>query len=153
MKLTNRGTVRRGARRARLVGHLLAGTAVLIVQLWAAAPAHANHSVTVTHQPPPAAVGGSDARLVVAVDGCWVFCNPITLETHYRTGNGRERTITKNLGSFGPQTAVVEIPGRHIAKPAFSYFLEASQDFCWFDACHEADARAPRAGSYSIPVQ
>ena len=140
-------------RRSRLVGHVVAAASVVVVQLWAAAPARADHSVTISHEPPPVAVSGSDVRLAVAVDGCWIFCSPIDLEANYRTSDGRKRTINKSLGSFGPQTAIIVIPGRHVAKPAFSYFFEARQDYCWFEACHDADARNPATGSYSVPVE
>lgn len=127
---------------------------MIVLQLWTATPAHAHHTVTITHEPPPVAITGSDVRLVVSVDGCWVFCSPIGLETTYRTEEGRTRTIRTNLGSFGPQSAVIVIPGRHVARPALSYFLEASQDLCpLFDVCHGADARVPESGTYSVPVK
>ncbi|MFN2524727.1 MAG: hypothetical protein ABR505_00455 [Actinomycetota bacterium] len=137
----------------RLVSGLAAAAALMVVQLWAATPAHAGHSVTITHAPPPVAVAGTDVQLVVAVDGCWIFCSPISLQTSYRTEGGRTRTIHQSLGSFGPQAAMVVIPGRHVAKPAFLYFLQARQDYCWFDVCHDAGARLPETGSYSVPVQ
>lgn len=152
MKQTSRTRSKR-TRRRRFVGPLTAA-AVVAVQLGTATPAHADHTVTITHNPPPAAIAGSDARLVVAVDGCWIFCTSITLDTNYRTAEGRRRTIRTNLGSFGPQTAVIVIPGRHIAQPALSYFLEAGQDLCpMFDVCHSAYTRLPESGTYSVPVE
>lgn len=146
-------TTRNDPRRRRFSG-LLSAAAVMVVQLWMATPAHANHTVTITHAPPPVAVAGLDTRLVIAVDGCWLFCSPIVLETTYRTGEGRNRTIRTNLGSFGPQTVVIVIPGRHIEKPALSYFLEASQSYCpMFDVCHGTGARLPEGGAYLVPVE
>lgn len=139
--------------RRRLSG-LLAAAAVMVVQLWTATPAHAGHTVTITHAPPPVAVAGSDARLVVAVEGCWLFCSPISLEATYRSAEGRKRTIRKYLGSFGPQTAVIVIPGRHVAKPSLSYFLGATQELCpMFEVCHSAGTRLPERGTYSVPVE
>ena len=139
--------------RRRVAALLTTAVAMVSIQLLAAAPAHANHRVSVTHQPPPAAVGGSPLRLVVAVDGCWVFCSPINVEAHYRTRDGRDKTVTQSLGSFGPQAAIFVIPGGDITRPAFGYFFEASQDFCWFESCHDAATRAPASGAYSVPVQ
>ncbi len=136
----------------RVLPGLITAAAVMVVQLSTATPAHANHSVTITHAPPPVAVAGSDVRLVVEADGCWIFCSPISLESTYRAEDGRKRTINQSLGSYGPQIAVMVIPGRHVAKPTLSYFLEANQDYCWFDACHDADARLPESGSYRVPV-
>lgn len=137
----------------RVLGGLVAATAVMIIQLWTATPAHADHSVTITHASPPAAIAGSDVPLVVAVDGCWIFCNAITLETTYWTEDSRKRTIIKSLGSFRPEIAVIVIPGRHIVKPTLSYFLRASQDYCWLgDPCHRAEARLPESGSYPVRV-
>lgn len=138
----------------RVFSGLIAATALVAVQLWTATPARAGHTVTITHLPPPLSVAGSDVRLVVAVDGCWMFCSSIRLETTYRTGDGRTQVINKNLGSFGPQSAVVAIPGRHVAKPAISYFLQASQDYCLvFDVCHSAEVRLPETGSYMVRVE
>ena len=153
-QVTQTITTRNNPRRTRRFSGLLAAVAMIVVQLWSATPAHASHSVTITHEPPPVAIAGSDARLVVAVDGCWIFCNRISLDTTYRIGEARTRTIRTKLGSFGPQAAVIVIPGRHVANPALSYFLEASQDLCpLFDICHTADARLPERGAYSIPVE
>ena len=140
------------SRRRRLLSGLTTAAALIVVQLFASTPAYASHSVTITHAPPPAAVAGADVQLVVAVDGCWIFCSPINLQTSYRTQDGRTRTMQQSLGSFGPQTAVVVIPGDHVVKPALLYFLEATQDFCWFTACHDAEVRAPETESYSVPV-
>lgn len=140
-------------RQTRFSRLVLTVAGVMVAQLVIAAPAHADHTVSITHAPPPAAIAGSDARLVVAVEGCWIFCTPISLKTTYRAGEDRKRTIRTDLNSFGPQTAVIVIPGRHIAKPAFSYFLEASQDYCpMFDVCHGTEARLPESGAYSVPV-
>ncbi|HEX2239797.1 MAG TPA: hypothetical protein VHJ82_01455 [Actinomycetota bacterium] len=136
----------------RLISVVATITALVSIQLLAASPAYAAHSVTITHAPPPVGVAGADVQLVVAVDGCWIFCSPISLETTYRTAEGRTRTMHQSLGSFGPQVALVVIPGRHVTKPALAYFLQAKQDYCWFDACHEADTRLPETGSYSVPI-
>ncbi len=136
----------------RIVFGFAAAAAVILVQLLATTPAHASHSLRITHAPPPVAVAGTDVQLVVAVDGCWIFCSPISLETSYRTADGRTRTIHQSLGSFGPQAAVVVIPGRHVTKPALAYFLKAKQDYCWFEVCHEAGTRRPEIGSYTVPV-
>lgn len=144
---SNKATVR------RVLPGLVTAAAVMVVQMWTATPAHANHSVTIRHAPPPVAKAGSDVRLAVAVDGCWMFCSPISVQVNYRTADGRTRTIHRSLGSFGPQTAVVVIPGRHVVKPALLYFLEAAQGYCWYDVCHDADARLPETGSYRVVVQ
>lgn len=138
----------------RVLLGLITAVAVMVVQLWTATPAHANHSVTVTHAPPPVAIAGSDVRLVVAVDGCWLFCTPIRLETTYWTDDGRKRTINQRLGSFRPEIAVIVIPGRHVAKRTLSYFIEASQDYCWLgEPCHGAVVRLPESGSHAVPVE
>lgn len=152
--MTQASTSRRNpTRQTRFSRLVLTVTAVMVVQLVLAAPAHADHTVSITHAPPPAAIAGSEARLVVAVDGCWIFCTPISLRTTYWTGDAPKRTIKTNLGSFAPQTAVIVIPRRHVAKPAVSYFLKASQDYCpLFDICHGARARLPESGAYSVPV-
>ncbi len=134
----------------RLVSGFVTVAALIILQLFAAAPAHASHSVTITHAPPPVGVAGTDLQLVVAIDGCWIFCSPISLETSYRNQDGRTRTIRQSLGSYGPQAAVVVIPGHHVTKPVLAYFLQAKQDYCWFDVCHEAGTRLPETGSYSV---
>lgn len=151
--MTQISSTRSKPTRRRLFSGLLTAAAVMVIQLGTATPAHADHTVTITHEPPPVAITGSDARLVVSVDGCWIFCTTISLDTTYWTGEARKRTIRTNLGSFGPQTAVIVIPGRHVAKPALSYFLEASQELCpLFDICHGAGARRPESGAYSVPV-
>lgn len=115
-------------------------------------PALANHEPTVVHQPPPVAKSGIDLRLPVVVDGCTIFCSPIVLEAHYRSPDGRRRTIRANLGSLLLEPAVLVVPAVDVSTPRFRYRLEARQDSCLFDVCHEGRTRAPAKGLFSIAV-
>ncbi len=130
---------------------ILAVFAVLTVL--PAPAANAGHEPTVLHHPQPVGKAGAQLSLPVLVDGCWTFCQPITLDVIYKTPDGRSATIRSNLGSFpGLQPALVTIPGSHVGGRTFDYRIEARQDSCWFDVCHQATARSPLHGIHRIPL-
>ncbi len=129
----------------------LLGLSVAIV-VGAGAPARADHEVTIVHRPQPAAKAAMDLRVPLVVDGCSVFCSPVRVELRYRTAAGERRSVRATLGTFSPQAAILVVPGIDVVAPAFQYRLDARQDECWFDACHEDRSRAPARGRFSVPV-
>ena len=117
-----------------------------------AGPALAHHTPRITHQPPPAAKAGRGLHLAAAVEGCTIFCTPVTVRLHYRGPGGSTRTIYKSLGALPMQTATFEVRSSHVVSPRFVYWLDASQNHCWFDACHGGADRAPDRGRFGIPT-
>ncbi|MDQ3985387.1 MAG: hypothetical protein M3280_02680 [Actinomycetota bacterium] len=127
---------------------------VVVLGLFAAGatPAFAHHRPTITHQPPPAAKAGQELQLAAAVEGCTIFCTPVAIRLHYRAPNGSKRVLYKSLGALPLQTVIFKVRSSDVVSPRFTYWLEASQNYCWFDACHGGSDRAPDRGSFGIPT-
>ncbi|MGH2739405.1 MAG: hypothetical protein ACRDH6_02820, partial [Actinomycetota bacterium] len=93
---------------ARSTGRTLRrlGVLVPVVVLFSVAPAFGHEDLALTHEAPPAAIGGTDVELVVVVrtehaDGVIMSRRgPITVTAHYRIDEGT-RSVSAELGSSG----------------------------------------------------
>ena len=142
-----RSSLRRVVRLAVFLG--LASLVVYTPASWA------DHTVTVTHQPPPAAVAGTPVVLsgVVQSDcrGLTSGCDNIVVSASYQVG-ATTKSVSTTTGSSGG-TFTLTIPGSDVQAPALTYTLTASQQECaGIGGCTLDCHTASTSETHTVPV-
>lgn len=135
------------------------GMSLVVASVLAASPVHADHRLSLVHQPQPAAVAGHDLTLLIGVHSdCGVLCQPVVVRVAYVRPDGSTAVLTRQVRPSAGRAAAVKVtvPAVDVRAPGLAYRLSASQARCWpfapMGPCDEARTRSPQHGAFDVDV-